>query len=265
MSEQGDIILSSEELAVLMVLSGYEELANQILESRISLNDENRFNYFIKSVEDSLRIKGYLDETRESMLKEEIEDFIQLLVHSQRKVRIISGSKVSFLHQLVNKGFLFQEIKSDLHMFKLIPTFKANVLEKIFERRGDKTQNAEGTAIRLNNKTFDQLLNMSIEELNILYLHDSTGIELKKFIKDLISNKHTFDNISFMTMDLNRDIMNILEVQFYISGKEERWVIDYSKIEFDEIYIISKTDREFYLEIEAGINDFFSESFTRSS
>jgi len=74
------VSLTTNELASVLALCGYETMASQILNSINLKESTDVFERFIKDTELSLKGKGFWDESRSTMLVSGLEDLMHILV-----------------------------------------------------------------------------------------------------------------------------------------------------------------------------------------
>jgi len=253
------ISLTTDELAVVLVLCGYEVLANQILLNEEKLQSEEMIDYFASNIEDSLKLKGFWNDERDTLIEEKLEGIIRLLVLSKKKVRFITGNKVTFLHKLINEKFLLQIIENGVHTFEYLEeeyNIKDMVKRIVKNIETEKSLNS-WQPLLFDSETFDEFHNRSSEELLKLSSNEVTGIELKCFIKDFIENNQEFDNVSCMIMDSKEDVMQIVDVLFYLSGAKNIWFVNYDQVEEEKILIISDTYIKFTEDVSDWLTSFF--------
>lgn len=89
MLDTEQIRLSTNELTAALALSGYDQIASQVLNEQGLITDEAEFPRFVEETETALRKKGYWDDDRDTGLAKGLEDLVYLLVHSKRKIRCI--------------------------------------------------------------------------------------------------------------------------------------------------------------------------------
>lgn len=85
MNTKGAVRLSTNEFVSALALSGYSELASQVINDLQLIKNEKEVERFVQQTEQLLRQKGYLDNTRESSLVSGLENLIHLLVQSRKK------------------------------------------------------------------------------------------------------------------------------------------------------------------------------------
>ncbi len=114
------VSLTTNELASVLALCGYETMASEILNSMNLLEDTSKFDRFIENTELSLKSKGFWDESRSTMLVSGLEDLMHVLVQSKKKIRCIKEDRVLFIHFLKgDQRTLIQEIKNNTHFFSI--------------------------------------------------------------------------------------------------------------------------------------------------
>mgnify|MGYP003440960644 CR=1 FL=1 len=253
------ILLTTDELAVAFLLCGYEALSNQILLNEEMLQSEEMFDYFVRSIEDSMNLKGYWNDGRDTLLVEGVEEIIRLLALSQKKIRFVTGTKVNFLHKLINEKYLLQVIENGVHTLAYVDAdFKLEELVKrIVKIKETDIKHNSWQPLLFNSETFDEFHSQSPKELHKLSTNEAIGPELKCFIKDLIDNNQEFDNVSCMVMDTNSDVMQVVDVLFYLSGRNNVWYVDYEQVEEDKIFIVPETYKKFIDDINKWLAVFF--------
>ncbi|MGN1402363.1 MAG: hypothetical protein ACI4XL_12775 [Bacillus sp. (in: firmicutes)] len=260
MLKNKQISLTTDEFAVALVLCGQEALANQILHDEGKLQSEETFNLFVSNVEDSLKFKEFWNGEKESLLIEELEEIIKLLVLSHKKIRFITGNKVTFLHELINGRYLLQIIEHSLHTFSYVEKdYKfLDLVKQTIRIKEPNIKTNDWHPLFFDSETFDEFYNRSLDELHILSSNEAIVPELKYFIEDFIDNNQEFDNVSCMIMDTKKDIMQIVDVLFYLSGRKNIWFVDYEKVKENKIYIVPEAYEVFI----GNVNDWFTAFFT---
>lgn len=255
-----EVSLTTSELASALVLCGYESMANQMLELLDLSQDEQEFDRFIKQTEVSLKMKGYFDENRSSVLVKELEDLIHLLVHSKKKIRCVRGNTVSFMHKVNEKNILIQKVENNIHSFTHIGMGQGyEIYLEEFIGLGKKSVDPVNdlTSLLLTSELFDYLHHIDNATLEDWLNNEKLDVELLLFLKDFKLNNQEFDNISYMEMDFVKDYSKIDDVQFFLISEHFIWYLDYDKIEDDEIFVVPSDLQSYRSSLSASFSGFF--------
>lgn len=255
------VSLSTTELAAALVLCGYGSMANQILDGLDILTDEESFERFIKQTELTLKKKRYWDENRSVLLVKELENLIDLLVASKRKIRCVRGNDVLFIHRVDRENLLTQLVSNNIHTFSYIPTGEPcdTILKRFLKVKKVSTKKNDFTALLFTSDLFDQIHHLDGESIDNLIISEKMDQELKEFFHDFKRNNFEFDNISLMEMDYMRDFFNMIEVNFFLLNADFIWHLDYEKVENDEIYVVPIEHHDYFVNIRACFNRFLNE------
>ncbi|MBP3041919.1 hypothetical protein J9303_21105, partial [Bacillaceae bacterium Marseille-Q3522] len=204
------ISLTTNELASALALCGYETMASQIINSMNLLENEEEFTRFVQQVEFSFKVNGLWDEKRSSMLVKGLEDLIQLLVHSTKKIRCIKDNNVLLIHLADKNYVLLQKIVNRTHSFTLLPNEKefSELLIKHFNLNRIANKQKSVQTIILSSEIFDNLHQIDEFSLDTMMNENKLDSQIKRFLKDFKNNNQEFDNISFLEMDYIKDYIN---------------------------------------------------------
>ena len=261
--ETAGISLTTNELASVLALCGYESMASQILNS-LDLNRETgEFDRFIEDTELSLKSKGLLDESRSSTLAAGLEDLLHVLVQSKRKARCIIKDRVLFIH--FTKGetrTLLQEIRNNTHFFSIFSMENGfdPLLLNHYELEGKREQPVNNLpTLQLSEAIYDSLHQMEPDVLDTMINDERVEGLLKQFLSDFKDNEQEFANISLMEMDYVKDYMEMKQVIFLLPSENFVWHLDYDRIQEKEVFVIPSSVEEYSKRLSDAIVLFFEE------
>ncbi|PLT29797.1 hypothetical protein [Peribacillus deserti] len=252
------ISLTTNELASVLALCGYESMATDVINGQNELNSEEDFDKFLKETEASLKIKGFWNEQRESYIEEGLESLITLLVHSKKKVRIIRGQKVTFIHSLNRNNLLLQRISDGIHSLEII---NSQELKKVLQNscQGGLVSSHEIDkleTLKLNEDIFNQLHHLTNESVSNL-LARNLPFSLSRFLEDFEANAFEFDNASLMEINFEQDVLSISQIFFFLNMGNYLWIMDYDNVKENEIFVIPMRVEDFNNLIFSVISDYF--------
>lgn len=261
MIQTNSLQLSTNELAAALALCGYENIASEfIINIKDGKNGEETVNRFIEYTESTLKGKGYLDESRSSLLGSEIEDLLHLLMISTKKVRCIREEHVLFIHCIDEENVLIQEIKNQVHCFtkqKMSEGFE-NILRKHYRLTNTNSSfMRDRKTMLLSEDLYNELHNIDTQFLEHMISGNELDIDLRQFLVDFKNNNQQFNNLSFMEMDYIRDQMDLRQVNFMLPNKQSIWHLDYTKIFNKEVYIIPIEKDDYFRQLNQQIFNFF--------
>ncbi|WP_026692730.1 hypothetical protein [Peribacillus kribbensis] len=254
------ISLTTNELASVLALCGYESMANDVINGLNVLSDEKDFDRFLKETEASLRMKGFWNDQRENLIEEGLESLITLLVHSKKKVRIIRGQKVTFIHYLDSNNMLLQLISDGRHHLELIKSPELWIAVVDYCQGGLMSScNSEASkleVLKLDEDIYNTLHQLTDETVSTLLSHD-LPFSLRVFLEDFKANSFEFDNVSLMDMRFEDDYLSINQVFFFLNTGSYIWLLDYDKVDDNEIYVLPMNAADFNNLIFSVVTDYF--------
>jgi hypothetical protein len=245
--------LSTTELGCALALCGYEDMANEVLSNLELLEDELKFEKFIKQTEYTLKDKGYWDESSKSLLFAEIEHFIDKLVHTRRKIRCIRENEVFFLHFVNSNEFIVQVIEKQRHYFytKFLMEDVKELLIKKFELGKSTSEDLdEIEPLMLSEDIYNNLLQLKHVELDNLISKADINDSLKNFLKDFKKNDCKFNNISLIDMNYLDNEIEFDKILFFMPSEDFIWYVMYDNISEDEIFIVPLSTDSFYFKVK---------------
>ncbi|WHY62138.1 hypothetical protein [Cytobacillus firmus] len=261
--EATGISLTTNELASVLALCGYESMASQILNSLDFNGETGELDRFIEDTGLSLKSKGLLDESRSSTLAAGLEDLLHVLVQSKRKARCIKKDRVLFIHFI--KGdtrTLLQEIRNNTHFFSIYSMEKGfePILLNHYELAGKSEQAVNNLpALQLSEAIYDQLHQMEPDVLETMINDEKIEGLLKQFLSDFKNNEQEFANVSLMEMDYAKDYMEMKQVIFLLPSVNFVWHLDYDRIQEKEVFVVPSSAEEYSKRLSDAIALFFEE------
>lgn len=255
--------LSTNELAAVVALCGYETMASQILNSMGLEEKSIAFDRFIEDTDVSLTNKGLKDDTRDTMIVDGLEELIHSLVQAKRKVRCIRKDKVLFIHFINEDKLLLQEIRNNTHVFYL--QSKTNGFQSVLVKHFELNEGLdikEIPTLQLSEEIYDQLHQMDSDTLNSMIKDEKLAKPLRKFLADFKFNLQEFDNLSLIEMDYVEDYFEIRQVIFLLPGKDLVWHLDYERINHKEVFVVPYDSGAYSKKLSEEISLFFEDKIS---
>lgn len=260
MNTTGAIRLSTNEFVSGLALSGYSELASQVINDLQLIKNEKEVERFVKQTEQLLRQKGYLDDTRESSLVSGLENLIHLLVQSRKKVRCVDMKKkqVLFFHHIHQSKTLIQHVKGNDHYFSFHDTESGffQMLCNYYGVSGDMETNSV-EPIEVTDQLFDGLHQTDSEVLMQMVRDQNLPATMRLFVNDFLGHGQELSNISFLESHYTKDESVIDQVVFLLPSESFIWHIDYEKVEQHQIFFVPVSVHEYFSKIDETVRGFF--------
>jgi hypothetical protein len=253
---------TTEELALMVSLSGHPSVAKGIAEAAVGSKSEKEWVAIMEATSHQLIMKRLLDEERdfrgENPLTPEILQFIEKYVGSKRMIRCSNDPQKSVLmiHHYEGEDWLFHLIDRDIiHEFAIIASSEIKELMKefygiSFEQYGG-VQN-----FSLSDKAFDLLSNLNkIEKVR----QKSTFTEQEEnsfnlFLEDLQRFDWKLLNISNFSIVTLKDEMYLENIIFFLPSKRGIWIAEYTEDSKTPVHIYL-ADHEAWESILSGISN----------
>ncbi|EWG08835.1 hypothetical protein [Cytobacillus firmus] len=257
------VSLTTNELAAVLVLCGYENMASQVLNSLDITEGSGDLYRFIEETENSLKAKGFLDENRGTVLTEGLESLLHILVQSKRKIRCIKKDRVLFIHFIKgDERVLIQEIRHNTHFFSIYLVnegfeqllLKHYGLEIVISELTDNL-----STLQLSESIYDQLHNMEGGVLDRIINDEKVKGQLKQFLIDFRNNGQELDNLSLIEMDYVKDYFEMKQVIFFLPSQKFLWHLDYDKIQEKEVYVTPVAIKKYFKKLSGVITSFIEE------
>ncbi|WP_338778777.1 hypothetical protein [Metabacillus sp. FJAT-52054] len=251
------ISLTTDELAAVLALCGFEDMATDVFNSKEVLMNQDLLGDYAQNIEASLKIKGFWDPERDSSVPEGLENLITLIAHSKKKVRFVSGQEVLFLHQASKSDVVAQYISDGIHHFRL-SSIESDIESEMKEFLHINASSADPKLeqLLLTEEIFNQLHTIN-EEAHEQILQSKVPDSLKRFLEDFKRNHYEFNNLSFLDSNFAQKELNVTSVMFYLIENGYVWWLDYNKVEEDKIYVLPISVKEFMSVIMDALNQYF--------
>lgn len=258
-----EITLTNNELVAALSLSGYNDVASQILNDYSLVSGEAEFTRFVQETETTLKEKGYWDENRNSKLAKGLESLLSLLVHAKKKVRCVNMENYSVLliHSINHTRVLLQRISNGKHAFYFHD--KNNGLYDILRNHynlTDSEASIEGAIpLQLSDQLVDEYHKSEPIVLETLSNDKAQPKPFRDFARHFLDNGQEFDNISLMISNYVKDESEFEEIQFLLPGDSYIWHMNYEALEKNSTIIMEPIPVwTYFKEIERVLNEFFS-------
>ncbi|MCD7035985.1 hypothetical protein LRR81_17210 [Metabacillus sp. GX 13764] len=257
---KNSISLTTEELAAVFALCGFEDIASDVFNSKEIPEDRDVLSDYAENLEVSLKMKGFWDDERESSVPEGLENLITLIAHSKKKVRFVSGPEVLFIHHARMNEAIIQYISEGTHHFHMVSLdeeLKSELIDFLHIRTGETLTEHQLDQLLLTEELYNQLHFLS-EETHEQILQSDAPASLKSFLKDFKNNQYEFDNLSLLDSSFENKELNVTSVMFYVIENGYVWWLDYNKVEQDEIYILPISIEEFMVAVMDTVNHYLN-------
>jgi hypothetical protein len=226
---------TSEELALMVSLSGYDSVAKGIAEAAIGKKNEQEWIAIMEATSKQLIMKRILDEERdakgENPLTEEMLHFITNYVQSKRMIRCSNtpAKSVMMIHHYENDDWLLHLIEKDIiHEFSIISSDEMDHYMK--EYYGiQKLHTTENRSFILSEKNFDRLSNpdklKKVRKSSKFTTEEEISFDL--FAEDLRRFEWTLFNISNFGIVSLEDEMYLENILFFLPSSQGIWLSEY--------------------------------------
>ncbi len=254
---------TNEELALLVTLNGYPNVAKGIAEASIGERSSREWNAIMEVTIHQLILKGMWDNNKEKNgdvpIPDELKNFIESYVNSKWMFRCSNTQNKSLLniHHIDGETWLSHIVERDIiHEFSYI-TIK-EIPEIVREYYAfDIPEHANDFTFHLSDKAFD-LLN---EKRNVKKVHKISNFpedeekSFLEFVEDLKSNEWILSNISYFHIpDYNNDPL-LQNIVFFLPSSTGIWVVEYLQNTLEQPVRISLKSSDDWLEIVSGIEE----------
>lgn len=237
MNQQPKISLSTEELALSLVLCGYDEVAAGVLKSGLGGKSESDLQVVFETASHSLLSKELLLGINEENLAESLHPvFKQMMDHFVQSTKMIRCNKeangaeeVLMLHRLPGDESLKHEVKHDVvHEFSIL---KENEIQPAITSflKVLAWGEIETAHIPLTEELFNRLVEETKTEDELASLCESFHIHqhqemLKIFLSDFNDYGRRFANISESLISL-KEYSQIQEAHLILPIHKRLWVV----------------------------------------
>ncbi|KAB2492445.1 hypothetical protein [Priestia endophytica] len=237
MNQQPKISLSTEELALSLVLCGYDEVAASVLKSGLGEKSESDLQIVFETASHSLLSKELLLGINEENLAESLhpvfKQMMDLFVQSTKMIRCNKeangAEEVLMLHRLPGDESLKHEVKHDVvHEFSIL---KENEIQPAITSflKVLAWSEIETAHIPLTEELFNRLVEETKTEDELASLCESFHIHqhqemLKIFLSDFNDYGRRFANISESLISL-KDYSQIQEAHLILPIHKRLWVV----------------------------------------
>ncbi|MCY8234160.1 hypothetical protein [Priestia endophytica] len=237
MNQQPKISLSTEELALSLVLCGYDEVAAGVLESGLGEKSESDLQIVFETASHSLLSKELLLGINEENLAESLhpvfKQMMDLFVQSTKMIccnkEANGAEKVLMLHRLPGDESLKHEVKHDVvHEFSIL---KENEIQPAITSflKVLAWGEIETAHIPLTEELFNRLVEETKTEDELASLCESFHIHqhqemLKIFLSDFNDYGRRFANISESLISL-KEYSQIQEAHLILPIHKRLWVV----------------------------------------
>lgn len=253
---------TTEELALMVSISGYHGVAKGIAEAAIGDKSEKEWLAILEATKNQLIMKNMWDENRdlsgELPLTQETNRFIEKYVGSSRMIRCSNAPQKSVLmfHHYEEDEWLFHLIDRDIiHEFALVPSSEIQVIIK--EYYGISFNQYDGKeAFSLTEKAFDWLSNPNkiekVRKKSVFTQQEEVSFSL--FLEDLRVFDWTLFNISNFNIVTLEEEMYLENILFFLPSKRGIWLAEYTEETKTPVHI-HLADHTEWEDILAGIGD----------
>ncbi|YCA44088.1 hypothetical protein M1E11_02455 [Bacillus sp. JZ8] len=237
MKQQPKISLSTEELALSLVLCGYDEVAAGVLKSGLGEKSESDLQVVFETASHSLLSKELLLGINEENLAESLhpifKQMMDLYVQSTKMIRCNKeangAEEVLMLHRLPGDESLKHEVKHDVvHEFSILKESEIQPAITSFLKVLAWGE-IETAHISLTEELFNRLVEETKTEDELAFLCESFHIHqhqemLKIFLSDFNDYGRRFANISESFISL-KEYSQIQEAHLILPIHKRLWVV----------------------------------------
>ncbi|WEG17399.1 hypothetical protein PQ478_02520 [Alkalihalophilus pseudofirmus] len=226
---------STEELALLVSLTGYPNVAKGILETGLGRKTQQEWDAVMEATAHQLMVKDLWVEVAERNgdipLSEEMQMFIKSYVESNYMIRIpdAPNQHAAMLHHIQGDTWLLHSIDRDIiHEFAYMTVDEMPQMIKDYYAISEKQPDEQRT-FALSDETFDLLsVRDNVKKVQMLAdLAPEEEIHFQAFLTDLDHHAWTLHNISFFHIpSIDKDPL-LENITFFLPGSEGVWVVSY--------------------------------------
>ncbi|MGM0842280.1 MAG: hypothetical protein ACQEWE_16205 [Bacillota bacterium] len=227
---------TSEELALMVSLAGYDSVAKGIAEAAVGKKTEQEWIAIMEATSKQLMMKRILDEERDAIgenpLTEEMLQFITKYVKSKRMIRCsnMPAKSVLMIHHYEKDDWLLHLVDRDIvHEFSLISSDEMYKYMK--EYYGIREMDVElHRSFTLSEKNFDRLSKpdkiKKVRKSSTFTPEEENSFDL--FTEDLKQYQWTLFNISNFGIVTLEDEIYLENILFFLPSSQGIWLSEYS-------------------------------------
>ncbi|WP_368505736.1 hypothetical protein AB3N04_09130 [Alkalihalophilus sp. As8PL] len=226
---------STEELALLVSLNGFPNVAKGILEAGLGTKTQQEWDAVMEATAHQLMVKDlWVEEAErngEIPLSEEMQTFIKSYVESKYMVRVpdAPNQHAVILHHIEGETWLIHSIDRDIiHEFAYMTVDETPEVIKDYYAFSEKHPDIQRTftlteeafdllSVRGNLKKVQRVTNLSPEE----------ELHFQMFLTDLDHHAWILHNISFFHIPSIDEDPTLENITFFLPGKEGIWIVSY--------------------------------------
>jgi hypothetical protein len=240
------ITCTSEELALMVTLCGYSDVAKSIAEASIGEKSPAQWDAIMEVTVHQLILKGLWDSEKDQRneipLREEVQQFIQRYVESNRMIRCSyrSQSTVLMLHHIEEETWISHVIDRDIiHEFAFIERDEIPNLIKDYYSFSLVPQEEETLKFQLTDEAFD-LLSKKENVGKVRRMSDLSTEEeqsFQRFLEDLERDHWSLYNISLFQIPSIQADPILEDIVFFLPSPAGVWVAEYTDNELTPVTI----------------------------
>ena len=262
-----DFVLTctSEELALMVSVAGYDTVAKGIAEAAVGEKSEQEWVAVMEATSKQLIMKRIFDEEREARgenpLTENMLDFLQKYVESKRMIRCSNTpmKSVLMIHHFEGEDWLLHLIDRDIiHEFSIIKSQEIHTY--IREYYGIKNLDTSiSHSFTLSEKNFDRLSKpdklKKVLKSSKFTTEEEESFDL--FVEDLQRFQWSLFNISNFNIVTVEDEVYLENILFFLPSTEGIWLTEYQD-DSDTVYFHLADEKE-WEEMLKGIGELASQ------
>ncbi|MDV2685753.1 hypothetical protein RYX56_15410 [Alkalihalophilus lindianensis] len=226
---------STEELALLVSLTGFPNVAKGILEAGLGTKTQQEWDAVMEATAHQLMVKElWVEEAERSgeiPLSEEMQTFIKSYVESKYMVRVpdAPNQHAAILHHIKGDTWLLHSIDRDIiHEFAYMTVDEMPQVIKDYYAFSEKNPDVQRT-FSLSEEAFDLLsIRDQVKKVQMLAdLAPEEEMHFQAFLTDLDHHAWTLHNISFFHIPSIDEDPFLENITFFLPGKEGIWIVSY--------------------------------------
>ena len=228
---------TTEELALLVTLCGYPQVAKGIAEASLGERSEREWHAIMEATVHQLMVKEYWDYEKDARdevpLSDSMQQWIHRYVQSQHLVRCSHARQhVLLLHVMdEHSPWVAHVVERDiLHQFSVIPRLEVpKLVHDFYSFSCDKRTSWEPRQFAVSDEAFD-LLSVAGNTDRVRRMSDFDMAEewaFKTFTNDLHKQNWTLFNISYFYIPNEEEEPMLRNIVFFVPSTSGVWVVEY--------------------------------------
>lgn len=230
---------TTEELALLVTLCGYPQVAKGIAEASLGERSEREWQAIMEVTVHQLMAKEYWDYDKDARgevpLSDSMQQWIHRYVQSQHLIRCShTRPHVLLLHVTDEQSpWVAHVIERDiLHQFSIIPKHEApKLIHDFYSFSHNTSDEREPRQFAVSDEAFD-LLSVAGQSDRVRRMSDFSMAEewaFTTFTNDLNKHNWTLFNISYFYIPNEEEEPLLRDIVFFVPSESGVWVVEYKE------------------------------------